>query len=74
MSAELTFQELTLVPCTGPVRCIRCGREETFTTPREAHDASWDVAQHFSFQPVCPACPYGAWVTEFVDVKGSGDA
>lgn len=68
MSDEMTFQELTRVPYDRPVRCIRCGREQQFATPADAHAASWDVAPYFSLQPVCRHCPYGMWVKEFFNV------
>lgn len=62
--SELSFDELTRQPL-GLVRCLKCGVEGWFETPADAHEASWDVAPYFRFQPRCPDCLFGPWVKEF---------
>jgi hypothetical protein len=64
-ASGLSFDELTRQPL-GLVRCLKCGVEASFETPADAHEANWDVAPYFTFQPLCPNClSGGAWAKEF---------
>ena len=64
--SEVSSEEFTRRLFEGPIRCLKCGNEEWFETPADAHAASWDVAPLFTLQPVCPNCFFGPWATEFV--------
>lgn len=59
------FDELNRQPL-GLVRCLKCGVEAWFETPADAHEASWDVAPYFTFQPLGPNCLFGPWAKEFL--------
>lgn len=37
--------------------CLCCGHTETFESPVAAYHAGWDVAPHFTLQPLCKLCP-----------------
>jgi hypothetical protein len=41
--------------------CLCCGHTQTFKTPEEAFEASWDVAPYFTLQPLCDFCP-SSWI------------
>lgn len=50
------FERSSREPYTGPITCRCCGRQQTFTTPREAHESHWDVAPYFTVSPICDRC------------------
>jgi hypothetical protein len=37
--------------------CLCCGHTQTFESPDEAFEASWDVEPYFTLQPLCDFCP-----------------
>lgn len=61
----LSYDALTR-QALGLVRCLKCGVEGSFETLADAHEANWDVAPHFTLQPLCPDCLFGPWAKEFL--------
>ena len=44
--------------------CLCCGYTETFESADAAFQAGWDVAPHFTVQPLCNLCPSSPVVLE----------
>ena len=44
--------------------CLCCGYTEIFETADAAFHAGWDVAPHFTVQPLCNLCPSSPVVLE----------
>ncbi len=47
--------------------CLCCGHTEVFDSADAAYQAGWDVAPHFTVQPLCGLCPSSPVVLQGLD-------
>ena len=47
--------------------CLCCGHTEEFDSADAAFQAGWDVAPHFTLQPLCSLCPSSPIVLQGLD-------